>query len=85
MTDKKKDKKEVKALEKELTKLEEKIKSLEGENAEVLDKLQRVGADYANFHKRAPKQIAEAIAYECSMVGAQPSIQYGSDKLALNL
>jgi aminopeptidase len=28
---------------------------------------------------------AEAIAYECSMVGAQPSIQYGSDKLSLKI
>ena len=60
MSEKKKDKKEVKALEKELTKLEEKIESLEGEKAELLDKLKRIGADYANFQKRAPKQIAEA-------------------------
>jgi len=28
---------------------------------------------------------AEAIAYECSMVGAQTSIQYGSDKLSLKI
>lgn len=28
---------------------------------------------------------AEAIAYECSVIGAQPSIQYGSDKLSLKI
>lgn len=64
----KKNKKEVKALEKELKELEEKIESLEGEKAELFDKLQRVSADYANFQKRAPKQIAEAIAYEKEII-----------------
>jgi len=34
-----------------------------------------------------PKSLdyAEAIAYECSIVGAYPSIQYGSDKLSLKI
>jgi len=64
MAGKKKEKKDNKALEKELEKLEEKFESLESENAEQLAKLQRVSADYANFQKRAPKQISEAVAYE---------------------
>jgi molecular chaperone GrpE len=56
MTKEKKTKEE-KAVEKELDQLKQ-------ENAELLEKLQRVSADYANFQKRAPKQIAEAIAFE---------------------
>jgi len=30
-------------------------------------------------------KFAEAIAYECAMVGAQPTISYGSDELALKI
>lgn len=56
MTKEKKTKEE-KAVEKELDQLKQ-------ENAELLEKLQRVSADYANFQKRAPKQIAEALAFE---------------------
>jgi molecular chaperone GrpE len=62
--DKKKEKKEIKALEKELENLEEKVQSLESENSDLLNKLQRISADYANFQKRAPRQIAEAVAYD---------------------
>lgn len=43
---------------------EEELEQLRQENAELLEKLQRVSADYANFQKRAPKQIAEAVAFE---------------------
>ena len=52
-----KEKKEDKAAAKEL-------EELRGENAELLEKLQRLSADYANFQKRSPKQISEAVAYE---------------------
>ena len=38
--------------------------SLEKEKTELFEKLQRVSADYANYQKRAPKQIADSIAYE---------------------
>lgn len=65
MTDKKhKDRKEAKALEKELQELSSQVEHLGLENQDLLGKLQRVSADYANFQKRAPKQISEAIAYE---------------------
>jgi molecular chaperone GrpE len=38
--------------------------ALQQERDELFDKLQRIGADYANFQKRVPKQIADAVAYE---------------------
>jgi len=31
---------------------------------ELFEKLQRVSADYANFQKRVPKQIADTVSYE---------------------
>ena len=40
------------------------IESLQKEKDELFAKLQRVSADYANFQKRAPKQISDTIAYE---------------------
>ncbi len=66
MTEKKKtnEKKEAKALQKELDKLKIKYEKIEAENTDLLEKLQRVSADYANYQKRAPKQITESIAYE---------------------
>ena len=30
----------------------------------LFEKLQRVSADYINYQKRAPKQIADSVAYE---------------------
>ncbi len=30
-------------------------------------------------------EFSEALAYQCSMIGAQPAIQYGSDKLSLRI
>ena len=49
---------------KEVVKLEKKIEDLTQENAETFAKLQRISADYANFQKRGPKQIADSVAYE---------------------
>jgi len=40
------------------------IEDLQKEKDELFAKLQRVSADYANFQKRAPKQIADTISYE---------------------
>ncbi len=40
------------------------IEQLQREKDELFAKLQRVSADYANFQKRASKQIADTIAYE---------------------
>ena len=50
--------------EKELAKLGLELEELRKEKDELLAKFQRVSADYANFQKRAPRQIAESIAYE---------------------
>jgi molecular chaperone GrpE len=41
-----------------------KLENLQAEKDDFFEKLQRVGADYANFQKRVPKQIADAISYE---------------------
>jgi molecular chaperone GrpE len=49
---------------KEVVKLEKIIEDLTQEKAETFAKLQRMSADYANFQKRAPKQIADSVAYE---------------------
>jgi len=50
--------------EKEVKKLQQQIEALSREKDELFDKLQRVGADYANYQKRVPKQIADSVAYE---------------------
>jgi molecular chaperone GrpE len=48
----------------EMAKLRQDLESLRKEKDEVFDRLQRVYADYANFQKRAPKNIADSVAYE---------------------
>ena len=48
----------------ELEELRQTIESLQKEKDELFGKLQRVSADYANFQKRVPKQIADTICYE---------------------
>src|SRR4030042_4469157 len=59
-----KEKKESKAKEAEIQELREKMADLEKERDELLGKLQRVSADYANFQKRVPRQIADSVGYE---------------------
>ena len=44
--------------------LRQNLESLQKEKDELFGKLQRVSADYANFQKRVPKQIADTICYE---------------------
>ncbi len=44
--------------------LNQSLDSLQKEKDELFGKLQRVSADYANFQKRVPKQIADTICYE---------------------
>jgi len=56
--------KEPKADTAEAEELRGRIEQLQVEKDEMFAKLQRVSADYANFQKRAPKQIADTIAYE---------------------
>ncbi len=53
-----------KALDQEMEKLQEDFEALRKEKDELVDRLQRVYADYANFQKRVPKNIAETVAYE---------------------
>jgi molecular chaperone GrpE len=53
-----------KAKKNEPEELHQTIESLQKEKDELFGKLQRVSADYANYQKRAPKQIADTIAYE---------------------
>jgi len=48
----------------ELEKIREEIDGLQKEKGELFGKLQRLSADYANFQKRVPKQIADTTAYE---------------------
>ena len=40
------------------------LDTLEQEKGQLLEKLQRVSADYANYQKRVPKQITDAVSYE---------------------
>ena len=58
------DQKESKSKHNELDELREAVENLQKEKNELFEKLQRISADYANFQKRAPKQIADTIAYE---------------------
>ena len=44
--------------------LELRIEQIESENQELLDKLQRLSADYANYQKRVPRQVADSVLYE---------------------
>jgi len=59
-----KEHKESKAKEAEIQELREKMADLEKEKDDLLGKLQRVSADYANFQKRVPRQIADNLGYE---------------------
>ncbi len=59
-----KPKKHSKPEKNDLDKLRQQIDNLQKEKDELFGKLQRVSADYANFQKRVPKQIADTICYE---------------------
>lgn len=58
------DHEEPKMSKNEMRELRAAMESLQSEKDELFGKLQRVSADYANFQKRAPKQIADTICYE---------------------
>jgi len=55
---------DAKALREEIETLEEQLAGMQKERDELLDKLQRLSADYANFQRRVPKQINDSVAYE---------------------
>jgi len=61
------DKKSV-SVHNELEALRNSVENLQKEKDELFEKLQRVSADYANYQKRAPKQIADNVAYEKEMI-----------------
>jgi len=44
--------------------LQQELDTIRKEKDETFARLQRVYADYANFQKRVPKQISDAVAYE---------------------
>ncbi len=48
----------------EVEELRAQIEELQKERDELFEKLQRVSADYANFQKRAPRQISDTVSYE---------------------
>ena len=53
-----------KGLAKEIADLQHQVEQLEAEKQNLFEKFQRLSADYANFQKRTPRQIAESVAYE---------------------
>ena len=59
-----KEQKPAAAKNEDLEKLREKVDRLQSEKDELFAKLQRVSADYANFQKRTPRQIADTVAHE---------------------
>lgn len=62
--EKSKEQKKLKPEEGESEELRAEIHGLQSQKDEIFEKLQRLSADYANFQKRVPKQIADTIAYE---------------------
>lgn len=48
----------------ELKELQQQLNDVQKEKDEIFGRLQRVSADYANYQKRAAKQISDTIAYE---------------------
>jgi len=55
---------DIEHLQKQVEQMRKEFDELQGEKDDLFSKLQRVSADYSNFQKRAPRQIAEAVAYE---------------------
>lgn len=52
------------AADRKIAELEKEVAELTAEKQDIFEKLQRVSADYINYQKRAPKQIADSVAYE---------------------
>jgi molecular chaperone GrpE len=55
---------EINAAEEEIQELRRELGRVREEKDKLFDRLQRVYADYANFQKRVPKNIADSVAYE---------------------
>lgn len=56
--------KDMKKANKQIEDLQKQIDELTAEKQDLFEKLQRISADYANYQKRVPKQIADSVAYE---------------------
>jgi molecular chaperone GrpE len=52
----------------ELEELHKALENLQKEKDQLFEKLQRISADYANYQKRAPKQIADSVTYEKELI-----------------
>lgn len=52
----------------ELAQLKQQVEALQKEKDDLFQKLQRLSADYINYQKRAPRQIADSIAYEKEVI-----------------
>jgi molecular chaperone GrpE len=63
-TDKDKDQEDTPQPADEFTQLTQQLEAQQKEKDDLVQKLQRLSADYANYQKRAPRQIADSIAYE---------------------
>jgi len=55
---------DAKAKQPDVQELQAQVEALQREKEQLFEKLQRLGADYANFQKRNARQVAEAVAYE---------------------
>jgi molecular chaperone GrpE len=55
---------EDKGVAKEIADLQHQVEQLETEKQNLFEKFQRLSADYANFQKRTPRQIADSVTYE---------------------
>ena len=87
--DKKKTKEYIDLNESEVTQetpqnLGSQVQKLLAEKQDLFEKLQRVSADYINYQKRAPKQVAESVAYEKKAIirSLLPSLDNFSHALA---
>jgi molecular chaperone GrpE len=52
------------AADRKIAELEEKLAEVTKEKDDLFEQLQRVSADYANFQKRVPKQIADSVSFQ---------------------
>lgn len=52
------------AADRKIAELEEQLKAATTEKQDMFEKFQRVSADYINYQKRTPRQIADSVAYE---------------------
>jgi molecular chaperone GrpE len=58
------DNEDAKAMREEIEAIRKQLEEVQSERDELLGKLQRVSADYANFQKRMSRQVTDSIAYE---------------------